>query len=569
VALVAGASIETARASVAPALREAAANRDLVRTSLAYGSSCIVEWTLWVGVLVYAYELGGETAAGFASLTLLLPAAVVALYGAALADGPRPNRVLFTVYAAQFVALASAAALAHTGAAPLLVTLPAAAAVALASLIRPSIAVVVPGVVRTARELTAGNLFIAWGDSFSVLVGPLVAAMLLIIGDTWLVFAGAATLTLIAVVCTAPLLARERAVAVAAPRRRLNPVRELRAAFHELEYRPGSKAVLVALGAQYVLVGALDFLYVVMADQLLDLEPADASLLSVMFGVGAVIGGVSGTRVVARRRLAPMVVGGFVVFSIGLLTMAATSLLLVAGTMVVALGVGRTLLDLTGRMLLQRSAPVGALAALFAIVEVLTYLALAAGSVMSQVLVAVSGPRLALIGVAAVFLACFLSLRGPLAQVDDSADVPVVATRLLRSLPMFAPCTPLVLENVARAAVETTFAPGEVIIREGEIGETFYAIADGEVEVSRNGVVLATMTRGDAFGEVALLADVPRTATVRALTPTMVLAIDQGPFLLAVTGTEGARVAAWALIDDLDLGEHRDSLGDRPAPPEV
>lgn len=566
---MAGAPEDITRASVGPALRAAASNGDLVRTSLAYGASSIVEWTLWVGVLVYAYELGGETAAGLASLTLLLPAAAVALYGAALADGPRPSRVLFTVYASQLVALTAAAALAHADAPPILVTLPAAAAVSLAALIRPSIAVVVPGVVRTARELTAGNLFVAWGDSFSVLVGPVVAATLLILGDTWLVFAGAAVLTLVAVICTGPLLVRERAVAVATPRTRVNPVRDLRNAFHELEYRPGSKAVLVALAAQYVLVGALDFLYVVIVDQLLGLEPADASLLSVLFGIGAVIGGVSGTRVVARSRLAPMVVAGFIVFTIGLLAMAATSLLLVAGTMIVALGVGRTLLDLTGRMLLQRSAPVGALAALFAIVEVLTYLSLAVGSLMAQVLVAISGPRLALAGVAAVFVACFLALRQPLSRVDDSADVPVVATRLLRSLPIFAPCTPLVLENVARAAVETTFAPGEVIIREGDIGETFYAIADGEVEISRDGVVLATMTRGDSFGEVALLADVPRTATARAVTPTVVLAIDQGPFLLAVTGTEGSRVAAWAAIDDLDLGDHRHAL-ERPTDvPEV
>src|SRR4051812_10130517 len=129
-------------------IRRALSNRNLVRVSLSYAAAATGEWALWVGVLVYAYEQRGATTAGLASLALLGPAAFVALAGASAADGPRPNPVLCSTFAAQAALLGATAALAGAGAHPWLVIALASAAVSLVSLVRPCYAVVVPGVVR-------------------------------------------------------------------------------------------------------------------------------------------------------------------------------------------------------------------------------------------------------------------------------------------------------------------------------------------------------------------------------------------------------------------------------------
>ena len=77
---------------------------------------------------------------------------------------------------------------------------------------------------------------------------------------------------------------------------------------------------------------------------------------------------------------------------------------------------------------------------------------------------------------------------------------------------------------------------GQAIVRQGEPGDRYYAIADGTVEVLRDDVVVNTLGRGEGFGEIALLHEVPRTATVRTVTETRLFAIEREPFLVALTG---------------------------------
>ncbi len=112
---------------------------------------------------------------------------------------------------------------------------------------------------------------------------------------------------------------------------------------------------------------------------------------------------------------------------------------------------------------------------------------------------------------------------------------------------------------MARSAREVHAPAGTVIITEGETGDTFYAVVDGRFAVTQAGTPLRSIDRGDGFGEIALLADVPRTATVTAATDGSLLAIDRDPFLLAVTGHEPAHDAAWE--------RHRVLVRPRPHPP--
>jgi CRP-like cAMP-binding protein len=88
---------------------------------------------------------------------------------------------------------------------------------------------------------------------------------------------------------------------------------------------------------------------------------------------------------------------------------------------------------------------------------------------------------------------------------------------------------------------------GADIVREGDPGDRFYVIAGGEVEVTEGGRWRRVERAGDCFGEIALLRDVPRTATVTARTDVELLALDRPAFLAALTRDRRALSAGHAL----------------------
>ena len=186
------------------------------------------------------------------------------------------------------------------------------------------------------------------------------------------------------------------------------------------------------------------------------------------------------------------------------------------------------------------------------LVEVTGAVGMVLGSLMVQILIATSGGRAALVGVAATLTVVLALSYRAVRHADRSATVPVVAIRLLRELPAFTHLQAPALEGVARAATEMPVTAGTEVIREGDTGDRFYAVVDGRVRVEMGGRFKRHIQRGDGFGEIALLADVPRIATVTAETDTLLLAIEREPFLLAVTGNDAATVASWGAVDRMD-----------------
>jgi hypothetical protein len=203
-----------------------------------------------------------------------------------------------------------------------------------------------------------------------------------------------------------------------------------------------------------------------------------------------------------------------------------------------------------GRTLLQRAAPPEALAVVFGVLEAGAMAALALGSLLVPALIALGGARAASIGLGALLpLAALLAGRRLLA-VDGSATVPIFEISLLRSVGLFAPLGAPALEALARQLGSLEVAAGTAVIREGEPDDLFYVISSGEVEVSSGGRLLRQLGRGEGFGELALLLDLPRTADVVATAETSLYSLGKEAFVTSVTGHPASAQVAARLIGE-------------------
>jgi CRP/FNR family transcriptional regulator, cyclic AMP receptor protein len=101
---------------------------------------------------------------------------------------------------------------------------------------------------------------------------------------------------------------------------------------------------------------------------------------------------------------------------------------------------------------------------------------------------------------------------------------------LLKRVPLFADCSRGELEQIAQIADEIDLAEGKELTRLGASGRGFFVLLEGEANVSRDGEIINKLGPGDFFGEIALVEDTPRTATVTAATPVRVLVITDRSF---------------------------------------
>jgi hypothetical protein len=272
--------------------------------------------------------------------------------------------------------------------------------------------------------------------------------------------------------------------------------------------------VLLALHTfYYVLIGSLDLLCVILALSILHLGPGGAGYLNAALGGGALIAGFVTAFLVGRRHLSRSLTLSLAVAVAALALIGAFPRVSVAFILIATVGLAGTVFDITGRTLQQRAAPPDAIAGSFSILEALTDLGLASGAVLVRAAITIGGLR---------------------------ATVPQVEIQLLRSLPIFAALAPPSLEGVARELVPLRVPAGTVVISEGERGNRYFAVADGELAVTRDGQLLLTIARGDGFGEIALVHDVSRPASVTAITDAFLNALDKVPFIQTLTGHRSA-----------------------------
>ena len=306
------------------------------------------------------------------------------------------------------------------------------------------------------------------------------------------------------------------------------------------------RVIMGLFGAQTVVAGAMGVLVVVTALRLLDLGTAGVGWLYAATGVGGIIGAGVTLALVSRKRLAGDFGIGLLLWGIPFVVMGVWPNAVVALVMLGVLGIGNTLVDVSGLTLLQRNAPDAVRARVFGVFESMVAGTIGLGAIFAPLLVAVAGIRGALVatGLFLPVLAGLLWRRLVSLDAGDPAHLD-----LLRSLPLFAPLPPQSLERLARSLQPLHVAAGEVLFNAGDEGDRFYIIESGELAVE-----LATGTKtagpGRFVGEIALLRNVPRTATVRAVTDAELLALGRDEFLGAVTGHAPAHAAANEIVGE-------------------
>lgn len=513
-----------------------------------YAVSPLCEWAVWIAVLVDAFERGGPATSGRVAIALLVPPMLVTPLVARAACRPAPLGIVGRGLAAQAACYAVAAAgLVLDG--PLVVTV-IATSVALCTVpfMRPCLSMSVPGLVTSSAQLTAVNAAITTADANASFLGPLGAAGLMAWHGPAPVFAVSACLAVAGAATVARLVPAARGAGrhpggpatVAGDRvpsraRVLGGSREL------------PRDLIVAVCAPCALLGAFDLIGVSLALGALGLGSAGAGWLGALFGAGAVVGGMASRDLVARRRLAMPIVGALVGIAVLTAVLAAWTVLAVTAAVFATAGAARASADACGRTLLQRSVRLEALGPTLAVVELGSSLAFLFGSLITQALLALVSMTAALVTLSVVFSAVAAGAMRGLRRADGTADVAIVEVRLLRASPVLGGLPSPVLEQLARLARRATSATDEVVVSQGDVGDEYFVIVDGQVEVLVDGVSVRTMTKGSGFGEVALLADLRRTATVVARTPLTVLVIDRAAFLGAVLGHDAASRTAWEI----------------------
>ncbi|HEU4973190.1 MAG TPA: MFS transporter [Gaiellaceae bacterium] len=527
----------------AEAFRNVFANKGLRNLELAWAASIVSTWAYMVAISVYAYDIGGEGAVGVLLLLRLVPAGLLAPFAGVVADRYPRERVLF------FTNLARIALITASGVG-VLVDVDAAVVYALSigvsitnTPFRPAQAALTPSLARSPSELTAANAVASTIESLAGFVGPALAGILLGVVDT-----GVVLLLTAALVALSTLYVLGVHPVEPATRRGLEAstiASEAVVGFRTIT-RDSSLRVLVGLfTAQTFVAGAVQVYIVVIAIQLLDLGSQGVGYLNAAVGVGALVGGILALSLTGAKRLsAPFMLGvvlwGAPLIALGLWQPLALSLILFG-----LLGVGNSLVDVAAFTLVQRAVPDEVLARVFGVIQMLWLASVGIGAIVAPALISALGLESALIVTGASLPLLVLLTSRKLTHIDSSAAAPdSTRLRLLTSTPIFAPLPGGSLEHVATRLVPLRLDPSTVVVREGDEGDRFYIVAEGELTVTQDGAELTTLGAGDVFGEIALLKEVPRTATVVAKTHAVVYALDRDDFLAAVTGHPQSAEAA-------------------------
>jgi MFS family permease len=558
--------VRTALRETLLSLRTIWDNRSLRRLNLALAGSIVGDWAYATAIVVWAYENGGPTAVGLWFAIRLAAMAVVTPFAATLADRfPRIAVMVGTDLLRLVIVLAVAAVIAMDGPAAVVYVLATLASLVSAPF-RPAQMALLPGLVRSPEELTAANAVGSTVESLAMFVGPAIGGLLLIYTTIPVVLlVNAVTFVWSALL----VLSIARSDAKAAPASAVDPPdpagpatdtegpadpeddaaesfwTQSVAGIKTLLAHPDLRLVTLLYCAQTVVAGASIVFEVTMADELLGTGAAGVGYLDSVLGVGALVGGLVAVALAPRHRLATDFGVAVLFWAVPLLLVTVWPAAGVAFLALFIIGVANPVADVNASTILQRLVPDAVMGRVFGALDAALIAAMALGSLVMPLLVQQLGLRWALAVLTAPVVLLWLATVPRLRSLDERLEPPAHLP-LVQAQPVFQPLLQADQEAVALQLVEQRVDAGTTVLTQGEAGDRFYLLESGGVDIVRDGTVVNHLVTGDCFGEIALLRDVPRTASVVATEDSVLQTLSREGFLAAVSNPE-ARTAADAI----------------------
>ena len=517
------------------AFRRVLRNRRLRRLLAAFFLSGAAEWGSWVAVLVWAHEARGATFVGIVAAVQLVISAVIAPYVSSLGDRMTRSTALAFTFLGMGVTSAATGLAFSSGTGVVIPLILASLAASTFSVVRPVHASLIPDLSDEPADAVAANVVSSTLEAAGTFVGPALAGLILTLGDPSVVFFVFGIAAGVAGLLVARVGEVARAGGVVA-----DVEDGLRAAFVMLRRLPTQRYVLLLSGTSQLVAGSLDVLTVVLAIETLGLGESGAGFVVSLLGLGGLAGGVLAFSVVGRR-LGPVLVVGAAVRGGALIVLGVQP-----GWWLVLLfvsGAGLSLIDIGVRTMLQRLIAPDAMSRVFGVLEGVSLIGLAGGSLLASGVIAAFGTSTAFVVFGALIPFTVVVGYQLLSRADREADVPGDVIEAFQRVGILSLLGPPALEGLARRSRIVRFDPGSVIITEGETSRFVLVVLDGSVEVTKDGRRLAELGEGDIVGEIAALHDVPRTASVTALTPVTSISVPGDAFTQAVRG----ETEAWSM----------------------
>lgn len=531
------------------ALRLVARKPNLGRLVLTWGIGQLANWGWLVVLAAIAFENIGASAVGILFAVRQLAGIAVAPWLVRASRG-RAGSALRVNFAVNAVAVVAGGTLALVGA-PLALVCVAVAVDGICSLhLGPVQRSWMPWLTDTPQELAGANGATELLGAAGLFVGPGLAAILLALVPPAVVFAvlAGAYLTSAFVV---PGSASDGATATTTEADAEQPANSEELAVRRLFV---GLCVLATVGTCFI--GVVNAFAPAVAIERLGMGQSGPAVLIAAVGLGGMVAGLVSIPLLSRVSLVVVLGAGFFGQAAAAVVAAWSIRTGVVLSVMCAGGIALVLVAVTSTAAVQRLGADARMHARMTILDTSRSIGLAAGGLLASGLLAgfgVSGGlRLVGLAVAVVFVAVLPLLRGLTAQVRRLDGQLAV----LAEVDLFRPLSLVARSRVAEGMRERVVGAGDVLVRQGDPGDCFFVIASGTFDAVVDGVPVRSMGTGDGFGEIALLHDVPRTATVTAVEPGRVWEVPRSDFLAAVTGSEDFAAGAHS-IAEVRLGSDR------------
>jgi MFS family permease len=511
-------------------------HRALRRIQLALAGSMIGDWAYMTAVIVWAYGVGGAKAVGVWSAVRYIMMSLTAPLAASLADRLPRKRVMIAsdLIRCAFVVVAAICIASGTPAAPVFIL--ATLVAMLGSVFRPAQMALMPSLVDVPEQLTASNGFSSTVESLAFFVGPALGASLVALTNVQTVFYLNAVTFLCSAALVAPIKPRPAESRSADDGREEAVLAQMVGGFAEI--RRSRHLLLVAFlsCSQAIVAGAMTVFTVLWAVGVLDTGPRGVGYIDAVFGIGALLGGFFALSRVSRNKLAGDLAAGTFLWSAPLLLAVIWPSKFAVFAAAIILGFANPLVDVNFVTLIQRITPDRVLGRVFGAFEGALIGSMALGAALMPFLVEWLGLRPALAAIAIVVAGPVLVLIPAVRGLDRRTREPD-GLHLLRTLPIFAPLGPTALDSLARQLERMAVPSGFVIVNEGDVADRFFVIESGRVAVAHGDKFVRHEGAGEYFGEIGLLRDVPRTATVTADAESVLFSLGRSEFLDAIGGS--------------------------------